>query len=141
MSDTSFPRDILVSENIRDKYLRPINDIDNKPFKDITDIYLMAAVFGLKNKMRIKSVRPKSIRQFRDLSDEQKLIMNTIAATDKEFNTDILLPENAKEMFKIVEEYANAGASLLHDKVMIKRDNKATYEDMIWEEIKKISAK
>ena len=129
MNNPSFPRDILVSEDIRDKYIRPINDPVDKPFKDVTDIYLMAAVLGHRNGKRIKSIQPKSVRQYRDMSNEQKLVMSTLAASENKYNTDILLPENGKEMFKIVEEYANAGAPILHDLIMIKRDNKESYEE------------
>lgn len=141
MNNPVLPRDLLIDENIRDKYIRPINQFDEKPFKKMTDIYLMAAVLGYRNNKRLKSAKSGSIVQYRDLSDEQKLVMSTLAVAENKHNTDILLPENGKDMFKIVEEYANAGAPLLHDMVMIKRDNKKSYEESVWEEIKKIKDK
>jgi dnd system-associated protein 4 len=117
-------RDLLIDSGINKKYLEPIAKDSNKDFfATKTDIYLMAAVIGYKNKQKLKSKSTQSIRQARELSLDQDLIIYTIGFAENN-SIDFLVPEPGyrKTLFKLIEEYANGGARMLYDMTMYQND-------------------
>ena len=115
----TYPRDIATDKNIKNKYLEPIKNSENLHFKELSDVYLLSAVIGFNNKHRVKTSSDTKLKRFDTLSDKQRLIMNVIAYKDTGA-FDILEPQNGREFCKLIEEYANGGAELLHSMVFEK---------------------
>ncbi|MBU1666994.1 hypothetical protein KKC13_01130 [bacterium] len=82
------------------------------------EVFLLAAVLGFKNGRRI-SIKggKKSYVRTEFLDKKDKTIMNAIAIKETGI-PDII--DNQKEVFNIVEEYANAGLRELKDMVFEK---------------------
>lgn len=118
-------RDLLVDVEINQKYFDPIDkDSKVKLFPQKTDAYLLAAVLGYKKGLKYNSTKTQSVRQAHELSPEQDLIIQTIGFCANG-NIDLLVPEiePRRQLFKLIEEYANGGAKLLHDLVVLPNDN------------------
>lgn len=138
---TSGQRDLLIDQNIRDAFIDEIDKIKDELgiFSEKTDIYLMSAIFGFINKVHSASKKKVSIRQIHELNEDQELIIYTLGYAEKK-SVDLLKPdpESGKELFKLIEEYANSGAPLLHEMVMHRSDNSKNFEEIVWDKIKEI---
>ena len=135
-------RDLLVYVDINKNYFEPIDKNPNlKFFPTTTDAYLLAAVIGFKKGLRITSKSTQSVRQAHELSAEQDLIIHTIGYSENK-NIDLLIPEieQRKMLFKLIEEYANGGAKILHDLVMLPNDNTKPLDQQVHEMLKNINS-
>ena len=135
-------RDLLVDVDINKNYFEPIDKNPNlKFFPTKTDAYLLAAVIGFKKGLRITSKSTQSVRQAHELSAEQDLIIHTIGYSENK-NIDLLIPEieQRKMLFKLIEEYANGGAKILHDLVMLPNDNTKPLDQQVHEMLKNINS-
>ena len=134
-------RDLFVDVDINNKYFDPIDKNPNlKFFPTKTDAYLLAAVIGFKKGLHYPSAKTQSVRQAHELSTEQDLIIQTIGYAENK-NIDLLTPEvePRKQLFKLIEEYANGGAKILHDLVMLPNDNTKPLDQQIYTILKDIS--
>lgn len=94
--------------------------IENSELKGKTkEVFLLAAVIGFKkgHRISIKGSKENYVRT-EYLNDEDKTLMNAIAVCETK-NLDIL--QDKKEVFSIVEEYANAGIKILKEMIFDKQ--------------------
>lgn len=109
-SDVS--RVIYIEEKDKEDYDRIA---ETKPFKNLglKEIFILALALGYKKGVRLPLKHKKDIIREEYLSDEDRSIINAIAIAETG-NFEIL--EDKKEVYKIVEEYANTGFTILKKK-------------------------
>lgn len=138
--DDKYPQFISMDEEKKKKYLEPLTSLPGSMFynREFGEVYMTAVALGLKNNTREVSKKTKEVRTYHLLKDEYKLLLRIIVLIGSKYNYD-LLQDGAKTL-KMVEEYANGGIVLLHDKIM-KNGFDFSIEDEVWEELRHISQK
>lgn len=116
--DEKYPQFISIDANIKTKYIDPLANTPISVFyqRELSEVYLMAAVFGFRFGMRKESQKSNGFRVYHTLQDKYKLLIRVIVLSSEDYDFDIL--QDGKKTLKIIEEYANSGAPLLFDKVM-----------------------
>jgi dnd system-associated protein 4 len=121
MSDTKYTateagRDVVIERSKSELYAE-LQDTDGSPFKDAQrlEVFLFAMSYGSKKagKKELKGDR-QALFNISSLKEDQRWIIKSIAVQDAG-TTDVLRDE--KEVFRLAQEYANAGLEELHGKV------------------------
>lgn len=135
--DDNYPQFIRIDEEKKNKFLEPLVTLPGSLFnkREQGEIYLMAAALGYKNQLREKSKKSKDIRLYSTLNDNSKLLIRIIVLSSENYNYEIL--KDGFLTLKIIEEYANGGVSLLHDKIFHSGIN-FSIEEELWSEIKSL---
>ena len=100
-----------------EQYFQELGNKPDKMFDSMKDVFMFAARLGFREKKRIPIVKSAgediSLRFFKD---EDENIFNIIALTDTN-EMSILLPDDEyrEKKYKIIEEYANGGMSIMVD--------------------------
>lgn len=133
--DENYPQFIKIDAKIKENFLEPlINNVSGIFYKrDFGEVYFMAVVLGFKNKVRKKTEKNEDLRLYQTLQDKYKLLIRAIVLSETQYNYDIL--NDGRQVLKIVEEFANGGASLLYDKIF-KGGSNISIEDELWNQIK-----
>jgi len=118
-------------------YLKKLRDYEGCCFykKNLTHVYIFAAVLGYLNNLRSPSKNKSDLRLYRELSAEDKILIRCIVLKEKKYDFNELI--KGKEILKIIEEYANGGAPLLFDQI-INSTNDKSFEENIWQQIKEL---
>ena len=77
--------------------------------KETKDLFLMAMAFGFKNDTRRKIETKEGFARTEYLKPKDLALINAVAITQE----SVELLDNPEEVFKLAEEYANAGIKLL----------------------------
>ncbi len=138
--DDKYPQFISMDEEKKRKYLEPLTTLPGSLFynREFGEVYMTAVALGLKNNFKEQSKKTKEVRTYHLLKDEYKLLLRIIVLIGSKYDYDLL--QDGQKTLKMVEEYANGGIVLLHDKIM-KSGLNFSIEDEIWEELKAISKK
>lgn len=133
--NVKYPQFINVDAGVKDKYLRPLVEDPASVFykSDFGDVYFIAASLGFKNASRKKTEDLETLRLYDKISDKYKLLIRVIVLASEKYDYDILL--DGKKTLKVVEEYANGGASILFDKIFNAKGLDFSIEDEIWNEL------
>ncbi len=136
--DENYPQFIRIDEEVKKTYFEKLVNLEGSLFykRELTELYFLSASLGLKANTRVKSKKIADLRLYSSLSEKNKLLIRIIALASTNFNFDILT--NGQETLKIVEEYANAGASILFDKI-IKSKLTLSIEEELWESLRKLA--
>jgi hypothetical protein len=136
--DDNYPQFISMDEEKKKKYLDPLTVLPGSLFnkREDGDVYMMAVALGLENKKREPSKKTYGVRTYYKLEDEYKLFLRTVVLIGSDYDYDILL-EGAKTL-KIIEEYANGGITILHDKIM-NSGLDFSIEEEVWKEVRLFS--
>lgn len=136
--DDKYPQFIRIDEEKKKKYLEPLTALPGSLFHNREDgeVYMMAVALGLKNKLREPSKKSKEVRTYHLLKDEYKLLLRIIVLIGSDYDYDLI--QDGTKTLKMIEEYANGGIVLLHEKIM-KNGLDFSIEDEIWDELKAIS--
>ncbi len=120
--DENYPQFIRMDKEVKEKYLEPLISQRSSMFFSCEqgDVYFVAAAIGYKNKLHQKTKKSTDVRTYHGLTNELKLFIRVIALSESKYDYKTL--ENGTAVLKIIEEYANAGMSLLYDKIFIKPD-------------------
>jgi len=134
--DDNYPQTMHMDEEIKKKYFEKLVTLEGGLFykRELTELYLISASLGLKNKLRLKTKKSTDLRLYQTLNDKGKLLIRIIVLASTNYDFDIL--KNGHDTLKIVEEYANAGAAILYDKIT---QSKLSFsiEDELWDSLKK----
>lgn len=138
--DDKYPQFISMDEEKKKKYLEPLTTLPGSLFynREFGEVYMTAVALGLKNNLKEPSKKTKEVRTYHLLKDEYKLLLRIIVLIGSKYDYDLL--QDGQKTLKMIEEYANGGIVLLHDKIM-KNGLDFSIEDEIWEELKTISKK
>jgi dnd system-associated protein 4 len=82
--------------------------------KDTRELFIIAAAFGFKNKIRKSFQNREGYVRTEYLTGKDKALLYAIALKEAD-SVDIL--SNKEEVFKIAEEYAHGGVRILHDSI------------------------
>lgn len=136
--DDKYPQFIRIDEEKKTKFLEPLVGFPGSLFykRELGEVYLMAAALGYKNQLREKPKKSKEVRTYHGLSDSYKLLIRIIVLSSENYNYEIL--KDGIQTLKIIEEYANGGVSLLHDKILHGGIG-FSIEDELWSEIKSLN--
>lgn len=100
-----------------EQYFQELGNRPDKIFDTMKDVFMFAATLGFRQKKRVQILKSGgediSLRFFKD---EDENIFNIIALTDTG-EMSLLLPDDEyrEKKYKIVEEYANGGMSIMVD--------------------------
>jgi hypothetical protein len=136
--DDKYPQFIRIDEEKKNKYLEPLVGLPGSLFfkRELGEVYLIAASLGYKNQLKEKSNKSKEVRTYHGLSDNSKLLIRIIVLSSENFNYELL--NDGVQTLKIIEEFANGGVSLLHDKIF-NSGTSFSLEEEIWSEIKSVN--
>lgn len=116
--DENYPQFIKIDANIKNTILLPLTDKNTGTCfagQEQGEIYLLGAAVGLANCAREKSKKTTDIRLYAKLSEDHKILIRAIALSASKHDYSILF--RGTEVLKIVEEYANGGLKILHEKI------------------------
>lgn len=119
--DENYPQFIKIDSTTKKDFLQDIIDKSSGTCfagQEQGDICLLAAAIGFSNGAKKKSNNTTDIRLYRSISDEYKVLIRAIALSDSKYDYNIL--SNGSSVLKIIEEYANGGLKILHDKIYSK---------------------
>lgn len=119
--DSKYPQFLRVDKKIKEEYLDSLvakNSASCFSGQEMGEVYLLAAAIGYANKTRIPSEDRSDVRTYNKLSDNYKLLIRAIALGATNGDLGVVL-DGAKTL-KIVEEYANGGLRILHEKIFRK---------------------
>ncbi len=114
--DSFFGRNVSYSKEQRKIYDKLMMD-QLSPFKgkNMSDIFVYAAVFGFKNNKRTELLVKRPQISAVAFTKSQKSILLTIAISDRQ-NIDVLF--DADRVIDIIEQYANAGVEILEQDLL-----------------------
>ena len=98
-----------------EQYFQELGNKPDKIFDSMKDVFMFAATLGFRKRKRMPIAKSAgediSLRIFKD---EDENIFNIIALTDTN-EMSILLPDDEyrEKKYKIIEEYANGGMSIM----------------------------
>lgn len=92
---------------------------DAKFFTTLKDIFMLAAVIGFKNKVRLPFVKSGGDPIKDHIFGEEDFNIMDIIAIETTHDLNILLSENQDEKYKMIEEYAHAGIKYIVDNIFI----------------------
>lgn len=135
--DDNYPQFIAIDEDKKKNYLDPIvKDPASKLYKrELTEVYFLAVALGNKYQIKEKSKKIDGFRVYNSLNDRYKLFIRIVVLNFTDYDYEILRDGN--KTLKIIEEYANGGASLLFDKIF-KSGLEYSLDEELWDEIKSI---
>lgn len=119
--DENYPQFIKIDATVKKNFLLDLIDEKNGTCfakQEQGDVCLLAAAIGFANGAKKKSNKTTDIRLYRTLNDEHKVLIRAIALADSKYDYG-LLPDGSA-VLKIIEEYANGGLPILHDKIYSK---------------------
>lgn len=92
---------------------------DAKFFTTLKDIFMLAAVIGFKNKVRLPFAKSGGDPIKDHIFGEEDFNIMDIIAIETNHDLNILLSENQDEKYKMIEEYAHAGIKYIVDNIFI----------------------
>jgi hypothetical protein len=131
--EIKYPQFIRVDAYIKEQYLDPLKGKGLFSESEATDIYFISASLGVKYALKKESKKQADLRLYSTLQPKYQSLIRIIALKDSNFDYNIL--SDGKKMLKIIESYANGGASMLHDKILKGNGLDFSLEDEIWEEL------
>ena len=139
-----FPRDVAYdgeNDNNKKNIYTGLQRNDT-PFKnkDMTDIFMYAAIFGFIKKKKIPLKKRQPNISTNAFSDKQKALLLTIAIAEGR-SIDVLFKDQSKtseDLIKTIEEYANAGIDILKERFLDSVEEYASPEKIIEGEIRAI---
>ncbi len=133
--DTNYPQHIKVDRKIREQYLIPLKDDERSPFykKELGEIYLLCAVYGLLFEKRLESNDLVDLRTYAKTDDKYKLIIRLIVLESTNYEYEVLF--DGTKTLKIFQDYANGGAKILYDKALEHPLDKP-YAEEIWQKMR-----
>jgi dnd system-associated protein 4 len=113
-----YPRDIDLEAGDKHKKFIQLTEETSSPFygKTMKQVFMYALGLGFKNKKRLPIKKRTGIIPVRSLSDKDIAILKAVAICETK-TIDTMFGENAQNIFKIAEEYANGGIELLYYQV------------------------
>lgn len=134
--DGNYPQTIHIDRDIKNTYLDPIVNQVGSPLyrRDLSDAYFLAVAIGFRNNCRRPTNSSFDLRLYSTVSEDLKIFIRSVVLATNNF--DFISLKDGKTTLKIIEEYANGGASILHDKIF-SNNNKPIGEDL-WEQLTKV---
>ncbi len=132
--DEGYPQTIKMDRSVKATYLEPLINTTSSQFykKEQGEVYFIAAAIGYKNNVSQETSDTTDIRLYSSLRDESKLLIRLIALAHSKYDYELL--RDGKKVCKIIEEYANGGMKLLHDKIFKGSDFSLEDEVFVTEE-------
>lgn len=118
--DENYPH-IHVDSSVREKYLLDLIDKNSGTCfagQEQAPVYLLAAAMGFRDGIKKKSNKRTDIRRYQEIRPEYKVLIRAIVLSDTNYDYNIL--SDGKAVLEIIEEYANGGLKILHDKIYSK---------------------
>lgn len=122
--DQDYPQFLRADREIKEKYLAALVDQDGGTCfagQEQGEVYLLAAAIACSLGQRLPSRRSNTgeIRTYAKLSPSYKVLIRAMALeaykNGSEYDYDVVF--DGKKVLGVVEEYANAGIKILHQKV------------------------
>ncbi len=138
--DDKYPQFIRMDEEKKKRYLEPLTTLPGSLFynRELGEVYMTAVALGLRNNLREQSKKTQEVRTYFQLKDEYKLLLRVVVLVGSNYDYDLL--KDGTRTLKMVEEYANGGVVLLHEKIM-NSGLDFSIENEVWEDIKTTSKK
>lgn len=118
MPSTDTPRELDIDDATHAMYMELVES-EVSPFwrgygrgAPMKDVFVFSVAMGYRNKSRTPLRKRKGSIPFTTFNDDEKWLMKVIAIAERG-GLEVLFDE--KEVYKIAEEYANAGVRLLHN--------------------------
>ena len=92
---------------------------DAKFFTTLKDVFMLSAVIGFKNNVRLPFSKNGGDPIKSHIFDEEDFNIMDIIAIETTKDLKILLSENKDEKYKMIEEYAHAGIKYIVDNIFI----------------------
>lgn len=133
--DKNYPQFIKMDRERKDKYLLPIINTQSSEFynRDQGEVYFIAACIGYANKSKVKTEKSTDIRTYHGLKDSYKLLIRIMYLDSSNYDYESL--SDGTTVLKEIEEYANGGFPILHDKIFGGGSN-FSLEGELWQELK-----
>ena len=131
---------LFVTKGDREKYYNPLKD--EEYFKEHSDIFTLAALYGFINNARKKISKRDGLIRLHTFDQEIQIPLFKAIAVNAE-GGDINILKDEGKVFLIVEEYANGGITLLYENVMgkWKEDYGKKLETLLRDKYKKLNIK
>jgi len=121
--DQDYPQFLRADREIKEKYLDQLVDPDGGTCfagQERGEVYLLAAAIACSLGQRLPSRRNMiDVRTYAKLSPSYKVLIRAMALeayrNGSEYDYDVVF--DGKKVLSVVEEYANAGIKILHQKV------------------------